>query len=145
MWHRAGRLTRHMRRTNGLVYVAGENSTPTSPSPHPDTLPNRLPPNVDDVKAMLDPALVVRLKKAAAAVSPALRVENGAVIEREQVRRKPQYLSSHSHTDFLLQFCYRPKSLDGDCMVGRLAPGVFVATGHGPWVSDRCGGSVGCI
>jgi hypothetical protein len=40
---------------------------------------------VDDVKAMLDPALIVRLKKAAAAVSPALRVENGAVIEREQV------------------------------------------------------------
>lgn len=81
-------------RTNGLVYIAGENSTPTSPANHENTLPNRLPPNVDDVKAMLDPALIIRLKKAAAAVSPALRVENGAVIEREQVRPKESVVES---------------------------------------------------
>lgn len=74
-------------RTNGLVYVAGENSIPTAPSYLQERLPNRLPENVDQVKQLVDPALVQRLVAAAAAVSPALRVENGAVIEKEQVSR----------------------------------------------------------
>ena len=105
-----------------LVYVAGENSIPetrvtpsSSTGGHHHPLPNRLPSNVDDVRNLLDEACVGRLKRAAGAVSPLLKEENGAVIERKQ-------------------FCYRPISADRQPIIGALrAPDVFVATGHGPW------------
>lgn len=106
-----------------LVYVAGENSipetrvTPSSASGngHHHALPNRLPSTVDGVRDLLDEACVGRLKRAAGAVSPLLKEENGAVIERKQ-------------------FCYRPVSSDRQPIIGALrAPDVFVATGHGPW------------
>ncbi|TKA53306.1 hypothetical protein B0A53_04324 [Rhodotorula sp. CCFEE 5036] len=106
-----------------LVYVAGENSIPETrltPSVsstsgyHHHPLPNRLPSTVDGVRDLLDEACVGRLKRAAGAVSPLLKEENGAVIERKQ-------------------FCYRPISSDRQPIIGALrAPDVFVATGHGP-------------
>lgn len=74
-------------RTNGLVYIAGENSTPTIASDLPQRLPNRLPDNVELVKQLVDPLLVQRLTASAAAVSAALDVSKGAVIEKEQVSR----------------------------------------------------------
>ncbi|ORY92911.1 FAD dependent oxidoreductase [Leucosporidium creatinivorum] len=102
-------------RTNGLVYIAGENSTPTVAADHlPQRLPNRLPDNVVQVKQLVDPLLVQRLTASAAAVSSALDVSKGAVIEKEQ-------------------FCYRPKTHDGEAIIGELTKGTFVATGHGPW------------
>lgn len=105
-----------------LVYVAGENSIPETRVPTSAAtaagqvpLPNRLPPTVDGVRDLLDEACVGRLKRAAGAVSPLLKEENGAVIERKQ-------------------FCYRPVSTDRQPIVGALrAPDVFIATGHGPW------------
>ncbi|GAA5991498.1 hypothetical protein JCM10908_005734 [Rhodotorula pacifica] len=103
-----------------LVYVAGENSIPETPTPRggeqqQPLLPNRLPSTVDGVKDLLDEACVGRLKRAAGAVSPLLKEENGAVIEKQQ-------------------FCYRPISSDRQPIVGALrSPDMFVATGHGPW------------
>ena len=89
---------------------------------------------MDLVKQLVDPQLISRLVAAAAAVSPALRVENGAVIEKEQVSESSGWrlLRLRSVSP---QFCYRPKTMDGDCMIGELEKGIFVATGHGPWVS----------
>ncbi|GAA6005350.1 hypothetical protein JCM10207_002947 [Rhodosporidiobolus poonsookiae] len=111
-------------RKNGLIYVAGENTIPETGrevrllvgggKATEVVLPNKLPATVDDVRAMLDQRLVGRLKRAAGAVSALLKEENGAVIEREQ-------------------FCYRPVFPDREPVVGRLAPGVLLATGHGPW------------
>lgn len=60
---------------------------PTTSTTLVERLPNRLPENVDLVKRLLDPRLVERLVASAAAVSPALRVDNGAVIEKKQVGR----------------------------------------------------------
>ncbi|GAA5971400.1 hypothetical protein JCM11641_008339 [Rhodosporidiobolus odoratus] len=108
-------------RANGLIYVAGENSIPeaggaTAQRQRRDGggLPNMLPKTVDEVKGMVDQRLVGRLKRAAGAVSPLLKEENGAVVEREQ-------------------FCYRPIAADREPIMGELSPGVFIATGHGPW------------
>lgn len=118
-----------------LVYVAGENSitetrvTPSASSAsghHHYPLPNRLPSTVDGVRDLLDEACVGRLKRAAGAVSPLLKEENGAVIERKQ-------------------FCYRPISADRQPIIGPLrAPDVFVATGHGPWGICLSAGT-GCV
>lgn len=70
-------------RPNGLVYVAGENSIPSTGA---DVgLPHRLPLTADGVAALLDPNLVKRLANAAAAISPALSVANGAELERSRV------------------------------------------------------------
>ncbi|GAA5905455.1 hypothetical protein JCM6882_003166 [Rhodosporidiobolus microsporus] len=118
-------------RTNGLIYVAGENSIPSTSIGGVEKhfvahgkaggkkdrqleLMNKLTPTVDDVKLLLDPACVGRLKRAAGAVSPLLKEENGAVIEKEQ-------------------FCYRPVSPDREPIVGELEPGILIATAHGPW------------
>lgn len=124
-----------LRRANGLVYVAGENSVPSAPSHLPSRLPNRLPDNVDLVKQLVDPALVSRLAEAAGKVSPALRRENGAVIEKEQVSCSSVKMRARWLTRGRGQFCYRPKTTDGECIIAELEAGVFVATGHGPWVS----------
>lgn len=111
-----------------LIYVAGENSIPemlvrggstaaagAGVSLAVPPLPNRLPQSVDEVRDLLDERLIGRLKRAAGAVSPLLKEENGATIERQQ-------------------FCYRPISSDREPILGPLqAPDVFVATGHGPW------------
>ncbi|KAL8286462.1 hypothetical protein RQP46_004479 [Phenoliferia psychrophenolica] len=100
-------------RPDGTVYVAGENSIPSTAMVDAG-LPNRLPKNADGVEALKDENLVKRLVNAAAAISPALNVGNGAVVERSR-------------------FCYRPITPDGEPMIGQLEPGVFIATGHGPW------------
>ncbi|GAA5870599.1 hypothetical protein JCM16303_001530 [Sporobolomyces ruberrimus] len=101
-------------RSNGLVYVAGENSIPESALSIEGGLPNKLPSTVDRVKGMIDEECVGRLKRAAGAVSPFLKEENGAVIEKKQ-------------------FCYRPISSDREPIVGFLNDETLVATGHGPW------------
>ncbi|GAA6007988.1 hypothetical protein JCM11491_006567 [Sporobolomyces phaffii] len=101
-------------RRNGVVYVAGENSIPESAPSSDVGLPNKLPATVDRVKGMIDDECVGRLKRAAGAVSPFLKEENGAIIERTQ-------------------FCYRPISSDREPLVGFLEANVLVATGHGPW------------
>lgn len=117
-------------RTNGLVYIAGENSIPSTSSSGnrryggeqragQGALPNRLPDEADDVEALLDENLIARLIVSAAAVSPLLDLAKGATIERRQ-------------------FCYRPITPDGAPLVGKLCEGVFVATGHGPWVRLEC-------
>ena len=72
-------------RKNGLVYVAGENSIPESAKASDVGLPNKLPRTVDEVKDMLDEECVGRLKRAAGAISPFLKEENGAKIEKTQV------------------------------------------------------------
>lgn len=81
-------------RSNGLVYVAGENSIPSAPAfassdriSGQNLLPNLLPDSPDGVKLLLDQRLIGRLITSAAMVSPALDVKNGAVVEREQVSR----------------------------------------------------------
>ena len=48
-------------------------------------LPNRLPRNSSGVDALLDKALIARLLSSAAQISPALSLEHGAVLEKEQV------------------------------------------------------------
>ncbi|BGP13121.1 hypothetical protein JCM10213v2_001040 [Rhodosporidiobolus nylandii] len=103
-------------RTNGLIFVAGENAIPSDEAAGESRvgLPNKLPGTVDEVKDMLDKRLVDRLKRAAGAVSPLLKEENGAVIVKEQ-------------------FCYRPVFDDREPVIGELEPGVIIATGHGPW------------
>ncbi|GAA6041708.1 hypothetical protein JCM8097_003093 [Rhodosporidiobolus ruineniae] len=100
-------------RKNGIIFVAGENRIPET-NPARDHLDNKLPPTVDGVKNLLDQNLINRLKRAAGAVSPLLKEENGAIIEAEQ-------------------FCYRPVFPDREPAVGELEPGVILATGHGPW------------
>ncbi|GAA5859940.1 hypothetical protein JCM1840_001805 [Sporobolomyces johnsonii] len=81
-------------RKNGLVYVAGENSIPDSAARGSGgALENKLPGTVDQVEGMVDQECVGRLKRAAGAVSPLLKEENGAVVER-------------------MQLCYRPISSD---------------------------------
>lgn len=72
-------------RKNGQVYVAGENSIPSSAEASKVGLPNKLPSTVDEVKAMIDDECVGRLQRAAGACSPFLKEENGAVIEKTQV------------------------------------------------------------
>ncbi|GAA5971976.1 hypothetical protein JCM21900_002624 [Sporobolomyces salmonicolor] len=104
-------------RTNGLVYVAGENSIPRAARESDVGLDNKLPGTVDQVARMVDPTCVGRLKRAAGAVSPLLKEENGAVVERMQCGK----------------LCYRPISSDREPIVGKLDDDVFVATGHGPW------------
>ncbi|GAA5832270.1 hypothetical protein JCM3766R1_002359 [Sporobolomyces carnicolor] len=101
-------------RKNGQVYVAGENSIPSSAEASKVGLPNKLPSTVDEVKAMIDDECVGRLQRAAGACSPFLKEENGAVIEKTQ-------------------FCYRPISVDREPIIGHLQKDVLVATGHGPW------------
>ncbi|BGO88660.1 hypothetical protein NBRC10512_003488 [Rhodotorula toruloides] len=102
-------------RANGLIYVAGENSIPERGGPQrKDGLPNKLPDTVDGVKGLLDERCVGRLKRAAGAVSPLLKEENGAVIEKEQ-------------------FCYRPIASDREPIIGPLAPDVYISTAMGPW------------
>ncbi|GAA5907763.1 hypothetical protein JCM5296_004528 [Sporobolomyces johnsonii] len=102
-------------RKSGLVYVAGENSIPDSAARGSGVgLENKLPGTVDQVEGMVDQECVGRLKRAAGAVSPLLKEENGAVVER-------------------MQLCYRPISSDREPIVGKLDDDVFVATGHGPW------------
>ncbi|GAA5957247.1 hypothetical protein JCM3765_000403 [Sporobolomyces pararoseus] len=101
-------------RKNGLIFVAGENSIPESAAPSSVGLPNKLPSTVDEVKEMIDEECVGRLKRAAGAVSPFLKEENGAVVERSQ-------------------FCYRPISSDREPIVGFIEKDVLIATGHGPW------------
>lgn len=100
-------------RANGLVYAAGENAI-TSQG-HDGPLPHRLPPNVDDVKLLVDPHLIRRLENASAKVSKALDVTLGALTEVQQ-------------------FCFRPITPDLDPIVDRLrSDGVWFAGGHGPW------------
>ncbi|GAA5892172.1 hypothetical protein JCM8208_001462 [Rhodotorula glutinis] len=104
-------------RTNGLVYVAGENSIPETRAQRAAGLPNKLPESVDEVRGMIDGRLVGRLKRAAGAVSALLKEENGAVVEKEQ-------------------FCYRPISPDREPIIGQLSPSdptVYVSTAKGPW------------
>ncbi|GAA5850835.1 hypothetical protein JCM9279_003941 [Rhodotorula babjevae] len=104
-------------RTNGLVYVAGENSIPETRAQRAGALPNKLPESVDEVRGMIDGRLVGRLKRAAGAVSALLKEENGAVVEKEQ-------------------FCYRPIAPDREPIVGLLSPSdptVYVSTAKGPW------------
>lgn len=80
-------------RANALIYVAGENSIPEKGGPQRTKgLPNKLPDMVDGVKDLLDDRCVGRLKRAAAAVSPLLKEENGAVIEKQQVRSTFRYI-----------------------------------------------------
>lgn len=79
-------------RANGLIYVAGENSIPEKGGPQRrEGLPNKLPDTVDGVKNLLDERCVGRLKRAAGAVSPLLKEENGALIEKQQVRSTFRY------------------------------------------------------
>ncbi|GAA5895075.1 NAD(P)/FAD-dependent oxidoreductase [Sporobolomyces salmoneus] len=94
-------------RKNGQVYIAGENSIPDSAPSSKVGLPNKLPETVDEVKGMIDDECVGRLKRAAGAVSPFLKEENGAVIERTQ-------------------FCYRPISSDREPIVGFLEKNVLL-------------------
>ncbi|BGP21970.1 FAD dependent oxidoreductase [Rhodotorula toruloides] len=102
-------------RANGLIYVAGENSIPERGGPQrKNGLPNKLPDTVDGVKELLDERCIGRLKRAAGAVSPLLKEENGAVVEKEQ-------------------FCYRPIAADREPIIGALAPDVFISTAMGPW------------
>ncbi|BGP29169.1 hypothetical protein JCM10296v2_000907 [Rhodotorula toruloides] len=102
-------------RANGLIYVAGENSIPERSGPQrKNGLPNKLPDTVDGVRELLDERCVGRLKRAAGAVSPLLKEENGAVIEKEQ-------------------FCYRPIASDREPIIGPLAPDVYISTAMGPW------------
>ncbi|KAK4049094.1 hypothetical protein OIO90_005564 [Microbotryomycetes sp. JL221] len=116
-------------RLNGIVYVAGENTTPNSTNSSdstatPPVAPNRLPDNVDDVDGLRDDNLLSRLIKSAEAVSPLLQQSRGAIITARQ--------ASCSLTLTLL-LCYRPKTFDGECMIGPLCDNVYIATGHGPW------------
>ena len=92
-------------RKNGLVYVAGENSIPETRAQGERGLPNKLPESVDEVKEMIDGRLVGRLKRAAGAVSALLKEENGAVVEKEQVRSPLSFSPSLS---FLLLRLFRP-------------------------------------
>ncbi|KAM0754781.1 FAD dependent oxidoreductase [Meredithblackwellia eburnea MCA 4105] len=101
-------------RPNGLVYVAGENTIPATERAVKTTLPHKLPLNADDVQELLDQNLVTRLLNGAGAISPSMNIHNGAKLERAK-------------------FCYRPITPDGAPMIGELEPGVFIATGHGPW------------
>ncbi|TNY24262.1 FAD dependent oxidoreductase [Rhodotorula diobovata] len=104
-------------RTNGLVYVAGENTIPETRAQRLEGLPNKLPESADEVREMIDERLVGRLKRAAGAVSPLLKEENGAVVERQQ-------------------FCYRPIAPDREPIIGLLDPSdptVYVSTAKGPW------------
>lgn len=118
-------------RADGSVYVAGENSIPSVGGGESAGLPNRLPEKAEEVKKLLDPKLVERLINSAGAVSKALDVKRGAVIEKQQVRSA--FSSMSSALTLLSQFCYRPITPDGEPLIGELKPGVFVATGHGPW------------
>lgn len=76
-------------RMNGLVYVAGENSIPSTilegPYHNVGMLKNRLPERLDGVSKLKDEKLVERLTRAAGAVSSSLMVENGAVVVKSQV------------------------------------------------------------
>ncbi|GAA5856401.1 hypothetical protein JCM8547_008727 [Rhodosporidiobolus lusitaniae] len=119
-------------RKNGLVFVAGENSIPETGEADRTvelsggrgrvTLLNKLPPTVDEVKEMTDPALSARLTRAAGLVSPLLDEKKGAVVEKRQ-------------------FCYRPTTPDMEPVMGKIAPGVWISTGHGPWGITQAPGS----
>lgn len=102
-------------RSNGLVYVAGENSIPSAPvNGLEERLPHRLPQKATDVIKLLDQKLVARLVASAGAVSDALKVENGAIIEREQL-------------------CYRPVTPDMEPIIDEIGRQIWLAAGHGPW------------
>lgn len=109
-------------RSNGVVYIAGENTVPNSKGGDEKEKEgevkivglNKLPENVDDVPKLMDRNLISRLVVSAEAVSDALSEKNEAVIQAKQL-------------------CYRPKTFDGECMIGELQENVFIATGHGPW------------
>ncbi|SGY67366.1 BQ5605_C004g02769 [Microbotryum silenes-dioicae] len=94
-------------RTCGAIYIAGENSMPSTVAeqveikPSTQDGPNKLPANFDDVEKLQDDKLI------------------GLGL-----------VKSHA-----LQFCYRPVSSEGEPQIGALIDDVFVATGHGPWVS----------
>ena len=80
---------------------------------------NHLPSDPKHVVDLVDEALISRLLASAAMTSPLLDVKRGATLEKAQL-------------------CYRPATPDGNPLIGRLGgmDGVFVASGHGPWVSD---------
>ena len=107
-------------RPSGVVYFAGENSIPHARGNVEEEAksPNHLPADPSKVIELVDQALVNRLLTSAAMTSPLLDVRRGAVLEKAQL-------------------CYRPTTPDGDPLIGRLGQdgdGLFVATGHGPWV-----------
>ncbi|KAI5478265.1 FAD dependent oxidoreductase [Pseudohyphozyma bogoriensis] len=102
-------------RASGVVYVAGENSIPTTTNALAGQGgQHKLPPRAEDVKTLLDPGLVKRLTVSAGVVSPNLDVKTGAVVE-------------------VAQFCYRPITPDGEPVIDEIEKDVYVATGHGPW------------
>lgn len=113
--------------------MAGENSIPAVEGEDHPGLRNRLPRTAEGVKKLVDPKLVARLTVSAAAVSKALDVKHGAVIEKQQVRRIVFINELEASLTLFSQFCYRPITPDGEPMIGELRPGVFIATGHGPW------------
>lgn len=132
-------------RTNGLVYVAGENTIPETRAQRLEGLPNKLPESADEVREMIDERLVGRLKRAAGAVSPLLKEENGAVVERQQVRLFSPFpllipkRASDANAPLAAacaQFCYRPIAPDREPIIGLLDPSdptVYVSTAKGPW------------
>ncbi|SCZ92647.1 BZ3500_MvSof-1268-A1-R1_Chr5-2g08065 [Microbotryum saponariae] len=79
-------------RTCGAIYIAGENSMPSTVAeqvgiePSAQDGPNKLPANVDDVEKLKDDKLVVRLKIGAALASARLDEAKGAIIEKENKR-----------------------------------------------------------
>jgi glycine/D-amino acid oxidase-like deaminating enzyme len=108
-------------RPSGVVYLAGENSIPHKrDSIHEESkTANHLPANPAQVIGLVDNVLVSRLVTAAAMTSPLLDLKRGAKLEKAQL-------------------CYRPTTMDGNPLIGRSGgEGMFLAAGHGPWVSDE--------
>lgn len=108
-------------RPDATVYIAGENSIPHSSLDRSTTLSNHLPADPSQVIDLVDQSLVDRLLRSAVLTSPLLNIKRGAELVKAQL-------------------CYRPSSPDGNPLIGRLGmqkeeEGVYVAAGHGPWVS----------
>ncbi|KAI5478667.1 FAD dependent oxidoreductase [Pseudohyphozyma bogoriensis] len=102
-------------RASGVVYLAGENTIPSTTNPLAGLGgPHKLPPKAEDVKTLVDPALIKRLTTSAGVVSPNLDINTGAVLEAAQ-------------------FCYRPITPDGEPIIDEIEKSVYVASGHGPW------------
>jgi hypothetical protein len=68
------------------VYIAGENHRPSGRTKFPDRK-HGMPRDPHDVPAMLDQTLIDRIVRTARAISPALDIEGGARLLREDVSR----------------------------------------------------------
>lgn len=100
-------------RPDGLVYIAGENAGPRSAS----NIVQGFPDDPSAVEGLVDDRLVGRLTRAAARLSDALDVKNGAELVSAAL-------------------CYRPVTPDGTPLLGRLESNedeIYIAAGHGPW------------